>query len=118
MRFGDGLASDSRERLIVTRGRKAERKERKRAEAELERRILCFRFALFVKFGNKIDGFFFLYIRRSTLEGQVLGNRSGHESDRYDGASQDYYLYQGRARQPDAVARLPRGAWWSRMVPK
>lgn len=24
----------------------------------------------------------------------------------------------GRGRQPDAVARLPRGAWWSRMVPK
>ncbi|KAL4915532.1 hypothetical protein BDW62DRAFT_188394 [Aspergillus aurantiobrunneus] len=62
MRFWNRLASDSKaDFFTMTRGKgETARKKRRRAGAGMERRILCFRFALFVKFGNDLAVFFFL----------------------------------------------------------
>jgi hypothetical protein len=61
----DLLTADSEER---ERRKKREELSREEEEAEVVRRILCFRFPLFVKFGNKLTFFSGFCIRRSTTE--------------------------------------------------
>jgi hypothetical protein len=72
----DLLTADSEER---ERRQKREELSREEEEAEVARRILCFRFPLFVKFGNNLT-FFSGFASADPLWSETFQGRENEES--------------------------------------